>query len=118
MLSDKVLRLNPDRKRLSQAFLALTMKGELIRKQVGQVINGSSGQRNISQAEIRKLVFVVPPIQEQQLISSRLQSTQSQIHREMNAVAHLRQVKTGLMQDLLTGKVRVKVDEAKEVGHV
>lgn len=27
----------------------------------------------------------------------------------------LRSVKSGLMQDLLTGKVRVKVDEAEEV---
>jgi hypothetical protein len=26
--------------------------------------------------------------------------------------------KTGLMQDLLTGKVRVKADEAEEVGRV
>ena len=30
----------------------------------------------------------------------------------------LLKLKTGLMQDLLTGKVRVKVDEAEEVAHV
>jgi type I restriction enzyme S subunit len=115
MLSDKVLRLISDKKRLSSAYLALTMKTEAIRKQVGQVISGSSGQRNISQAEIRNLILAMPPLEEQQRISSRLHSAQSQTHRERNAVVHLRQVKTGLMQDLLTGKVRVKVDDFEEV---
>ena len=33
----------------------------------------------------------------------------------MTTLRQLRQQKTGLMQDLLTGKVRVKVDEAEEV---
>jgi hypothetical protein len=37
------------------------------------------------------------------------------INIEQVTLLKLCTLKTGLMQDLLTGKVRVKVDEAKEV---
>src|SRR5208337_5473531 len=96
VLSDKVLRLNPVTERLHSSFLALTMKTYYTRKQVGQVISGSSGQRNISQAEIRNLLVVIPPLEEQECISSVLHSAQSQLHREMKVVAQLKQIKAGL----------------------
>jgi restriction endonuclease S subunit len=118
MLSDKVLRLNPDRQRLHSGFLALIMKTECTRKQVGAVISGSSGQRNISQSEIRNLIAVFPPLDEQQRIYSTLRSPRSQAEHETRVVAQLRQIKTGLMQDLLTGRVRVKVDETEDAAHV
>ena len=37
------------------------------------------------------------------------------IYREQQHLDKLLKEKTGLMQDLLTGKVRVKVDESEEV---
>ena len=110
MLSDKVLRLNPKKERLTNEFLASTMKTEGIRKQVGQVISGSSGQRNVSQVQIRTFRFVAPPVDEQRRISARIDAIQMQCNHETNACGGLRELKTGLMQDLLTGKVRVNAE--------
>jgi hypothetical protein len=44
----------------------------------------------------------------------RFSSTNNR-RKDIDVVAKLRTLKTGLMQDLLTGKVRVQVDEAEEV---
>lgn len=48
---------------------------------------------------------------EQHAISKRLQSLESSLHQTAISLAKLRQQKLGLMQDLLTGRVRVKVAE-------
>lgn len=114
MLSDKVLRLNPDKSRLTLSFLGLTMRADGARNQIGQVINGSSGQRNISQAEIRNLVIAIPGLQEQHRITARLHAAQSQVQHEKKAVCQLQRIKSGLMHDLLTGKVSVRVDDEAE----
>ena len=51
---------------------------------------------------------------EQRAISKRLQSLESSIQQTAIYMAKLRQQKHGLMQDLLTGRVRVKAAEAEE----
>ncbi len=48
-----------------------------------------------------------PPIQEQKLISAQMESVEKLIAAEVAKLRPLRRVKAGLLQDLLTGKVRV-----------
>lgn len=115
MLSDKIMRLWPAVNRVSNRFLALAMQSTSTRRQILQLISGSSGQRNISQLELRRLTTILPSIREQSAIVSALQSATKNLRKEVEAVAKLRTLKTGLMQDLLTGKVRVKVDPVEEV---
>ena len=55
-----------------------------------------------------------PPHLEQLEISRRLDTIDNQINAERDHKIKLRTLKTGLMQDLLTGKVRVKVDQYEE----
>lgn len=69
----------------------------------------------IDQAAIGGLPVPVPSLDEQQVVASSILAIQLKIHSESKSVARLKCLKTGLMQDLLTGKVRVKVDEAEEV---
>ena len=54
---------------------------------------------------------------EQERISERLKSVTSRCNRRCRGIPKKLSPteKTGLMQDLLTGKVRVKVDDAEEV---
>ena len=54
-------------------------------------------------------------LKEQSMIMERITTLDSQMKQETAYLCKLRHHKSGLMQDLLTGKVRVNVDEAEEV---
>ena len=115
MLSDKIMRLKVDERFLTSKYLAEIMKTSEIRKQIEQVISGSSGQKNISQEEIKSLTIKFPPVAEQRNISLILNSLKNQIQQEFNVNRIMKNLKTALMQDLLTGRVQVTPDaEDKE----
>ncbi len=73
---------------------------------------------NLHLEEIRELVVPLPEAAEQERITVRMDAINSMIRSEESFLTKLTLRKTGLMQDLLTGKVRVKVDETKEAVHV
>ena len=108
MLSDKLLRLRPT-SRLLRSFLVALMQSERTRRQILQALNGSSGQQNVSQADIRLLRVTVPPIDEQHRVTDVLEAAEVTLRRERDYLAKLQKMKLGLMEDLLTGKVRVEV---------
>jgi len=58
---------------------------------------------------LQKLPFSLPPLPEQQAIAGVLESVDDSIRAEEERLTQLETLKRGLMQDLLTGKVRVKV---------
>jgi len=64
---------------------------------------------------VHPILVAMPRLDEQRLIVSRCRAISNTIVREQFSAQSFRQVKTGLMQDLLTGKVRVNVDETEEV---
>jgi len=68
-----------------------------------------SGQPNLNKGLIDSTIFWKPNIKEQTLIAQKLQSIDQKIHTEQRALAKYQQLKAGLMQDLLTGKVEVRV---------
>jgi type I restriction enzyme S subunit len=107
MLSDKTLRLNPLPQLLSSRILAAFMSHPLIRKQIGGMLNGSSGQKNISQEQIRQLQIAIPPLTEQKLAEVVIQKAESRIYAEQIQLSKWKSEKSGLMDDLLTGRVRV-----------
>ena len=107
MLSDKTLRLRPNLEALSGRFLATLMSFHTIRKQIGGMLNGSSGQRNISQGQIADLSIVLPSLTEQLQINNQLLAVTERIALELAVSEKLHKQKNGLMDDLLTGRVRV-----------
>lgn len=66
----------------------------------------------IQSSTLRNLRLPVPQIKEQELILDRYRRCTCRIEMEQEHVSKLRQQKHGLMHDLLTGRVRVKVDES------
>lgn len=108
MLSDKLLRLVPNDYML-KGFLYHLMCSNDIVKQIVKAMSGSSGQRNISQSEIKNFLCPIPSIDEQHMISNILLAYDKLIEREKIALAKMKKYKHGLMQDLLTGKVAVGV---------
>jgi len=68
-----------------------------------------SAQRNINLQDLRPLKVMLPPLAEQVAISQRYEAALEQIRQLRAQRNKLHAQKQGLMQDLLTGKVRVPV---------
>ncbi|HOY24674.1 MAG TPA: restriction endonuclease subunit S [Cellvibrio sp.] len=67
-------------------------------------------QKNLNASIVKDVIVPLPSIAEQMEISKRLQSIDNNINRIQKKVDVTTQLKKALMQDLLTGKVRVKVN--------
>lgn len=63
---------------------------------------------NVSIKEFFEAVVILPPLPEQQRIAEILGAVDTDIEREQNYKNSLLRLKHGLMQKLLTGKIRVK----------
>lgn len=100
---------------LQNKFFMLFMNSELARKQIRRYEQGVTRPR-INTGNLKRLVVSLPSIQEQAQIITKFEAIQLAISRLHNEVSKLNQQKYGLMQDLLTGRVLVKVDnEVAEV---
>lgn len=99
--------------RMTSRFLAYWFVGhkDLFLKKTTEATHGT---KRFDLKEISKVSIGLPKPDEQNTIVSRLDSISTRIDLERVLVAKLRQQKQGLMQDLLTGRVRVKVGEAEE----
>jgi type I restriction enzyme S subunit len=101
--------------RLRNAFLKYLLMTDSPQRWIRIKGTGSTVE-GIKQSVFRHLPIAFPNrIEEQTLIVMRMDSFGRKSESEEQALRKYRLHKTGLMQDLLTGKVRVKVDEAEEV---
>ncbi|MCC5667084.1 restriction endonuclease subunit S [Nostoc sp. CHAB 5784] len=110
LLCDKTLRLNIDLNRAEVEFIFYVLQMPYIRSQIESNATGSSaGMKNISQDIIKKFLVLLPEdLDEQNSITCLLNSYDNRIRTEEAYLNKLKLQKYGLMQDLLTGKVRVK----------
>ena len=69
------------------------------------------GLLNVSTEEFFDLDIFLPPLSEQQEIAAILDTCDEEIHLLRSQRAALERQKRGLMQRLLTGKIRVKLDQ-------
>jgi type I restriction enzyme S subunit len=80
---------------------------------------GGMAQQHFNVGEMRQLLVALPDSLEQTLISNRIQACADKLMSEQNILAKLEKQKFGLMHDLLTGKISVKVDAKQpEAAHV
>lgn len=78
-------------------------------KNIVPFIKGSTRSK-LNQKELRQIPIPIPPLPEQLKIASILLAIDKKIDKENECKKHQEILKEGLMQDLLTGRVRVKVD--------
>ena len=74
-----------------------------------------TARANVSLTDIREFVFPVPDDAEIQRVIEVLSANDRLVGATESSLVALRKKKTGLMQDLLTGKVPVKADEPEEI---
>jgi type I restriction enzyme S subunit len=113
MLCDKTLRLHVDDTFTSTKYVQLVLTLAEVRAQIEIAATGTSGSmKNISQASIRRLVI---PWSEKTTMDHVVRvdaGYAAQIDALMQQAQRLTLLKQGLMEDLLTGRVRVSEAEA------
>ena len=108
MLNTSVIRFKPLNDKIIQKFLYHFLNTKFFKKQIDYQITGIDIP-NFGSSHLKKMKIILPPINEQQQIASILSNVDSQITKEKLNKANLELLKKGLMQKLLTGKIRVKV---------
>lgn len=107
ILSDKIYRLLPNNK-LVPKYLALALSSQFTQKHLEGFKTGmAESQTNISQEIVKDLEILLPGVDEQNSIINRVETIEISIVKIRDELAKLNSIKTALMQDLLTGKVRV-----------
>ena len=69
-----------------------------------------AGRYKLNKDSLQKLEIAVPPVMEQTVIDEKLTSFDILIYSKKRKLSQTQSLKKSLMQDLLTGKVRVKVN--------
>lgn len=93
-------------------FKAFAFSTSSFRKQVSLLADGSGQRYVVSQDGFRSVIISYPPIEEQHEIGKVLRLAEEKTIILEKKLSHLKQEKKALMQQLLTGKRRVKVDAA------
>ncbi|WP_198936663.1 restriction endonuclease subunit S [Anoxybacillus kestanbolensis] len=96
--------------KLLPEFLAYFLQSDIALKQF-RLRSKQGTVTNLHLIEIRELLCGLPSIEEQYKIVQILNSISKKISKETKKLEILMTIKKGLMQALLTGKVRVKVDD-------
>lgn len=85
----------------------------LIRKNLNSLVFGS-GQPLITGSQLKSLKIVYPKQEEQTAIATILSDMDNEIQTLEQRLAKTRQIKQGMMQELLTGRTRLPFDKNKE----
>ena len=81
-----------------------------VRTQITHIATGTSGSmKNISKPNLLSLTVAVPTLEEQKKIALTIDTIDAKIKNHSQKLSQTQSLKKSLMQDLLTGKVRVQV---------
>jgi type I restriction enzyme S subunit len=94
---------------LNPLFLRYYINSSIGSKKVDVLARGSS-QKNLAGSDLLSMPIPVPNREEQDLIVEIIQTVKERIGTERKYKQRLQELRRGLMQDLLTGEVRVNPD--------
>lgn len=96
--------------KINSVFLHIFLSSKFVQKRLAADISQTSIPM-ISQKQISGISIGIPSYDEQCKIAEIIQSIERKISAEERKLSNLRTLKKGLMQILLTGKVRVRAEE-------
>ena len=96
---------------IDRDFALLWLNSFHVQRYWERTCSTSSGLHTINQRMLKAVPIFVPSQAEQSRIVSAAASARAVLDGHINVLAKLRAQKLGLMQDLLTGKVAVRVPE-------
>ncbi|OPH49433.1 restriction endonuclease subunit S [Vibrio campbellii] len=90
-------------------YLFIYLNSQIIRQQMDDAV-AVGAQPSLSLKAIKELSIALPSTDEQELIAKSICSVRNKVDALVNKLNQQKLLKKALMQDLLTGKVRVKVE--------
>jgi len=97
-----------DEQGCSPAYVRIVWNHPVVHNQVLKRAKTSNGTLKINSKDVKQIVLPVPPKDEQEAFVNLVDKLEVQLSSLEVEITALQKLKKGLMQDLLTGKVRVK----------
>lgn len=108
-----LVRLVPDLQRLTPEYLVEWLMHPLVRQRVRSISTVAVQQVNVNPSRLREVEIDLPvDLAEQRRIVATLEACDEQIRRENEELNKLRELKQGLVDDLLSGRVAVSAAAA------
>jgi type I restriction enzyme S subunit len=104
-----LIRLQVDSERADPLFINYYLNTGRSQNLLKSLATRGVSQSNINATNLKTIGVSLPPLEEQRRIVSIISSTHDKVVKERQGMAELQKLKKGLMQVLLTGKMRVKV---------
>lgn len=108
-----IVRLNIDHDKTTPRFLVYWLNQKQIQNEIRKRSTPGVHQVNINPKNLRKTKIKLPAcLEEQNQITTIIDEQNGLLRIEEQKLSKLKQIKSGLMQDLLSGRVRVPTDPA------
>lgn len=105
--SDKLIRLRFNSEDVADRFVPYLWQSKAFLNRLQSKAESGSGLWMMSKRDICRELFACPPPKEQEEIVALLDSTEEQLNAQNKKVEALMGVKRSLLQNLLTGKIRI-----------
>lgn len=105
-LGQRVMLLRPKDRRMIGEYLLAQIYSGTVKDRIAALTSGTTNP-HLNVAEVKDFEIPLPPFVEQQGIAERLRGLESRLQSEARDQQKLELLKSGLMDDLLTGRVRV-----------
>jgi len=102
-----LIRVRVSDRNINSEWILFCLEVSKYRSQILREVKTSSGLHTINSRVVSDVLVPVPVSSEQERILQFIRSIIEEIDTESHKLVQLQQLKRGLMQDLLTGKVRV-----------
>lgn len=96
--------------KVAPAFIGYILRSSHVRRKIAILAQGAT-RYNLSKVQLLKISIALPSLEEQQKIATVLTNADREIELLEQQLADLQQEKKALMQVLLTGKKRVRIND-------
>ena len=108
-LAPNVAKITPNQEKVLSEFLLHNLMSDKTKKFI-MLLGTITSQLSLNMGNIRKILITLPSIKEQRKICNIFTSIDNFIEIKIEKLKKYKSLKKSLMQDLLTGKVRVSVN--------
>ncbi len=108
LLNQNAVKITGKHEKVNPQFLFNQFKGKRYLNFIETIVRGNANQVSITLEDLFSYSFALPPLPEQQKIAQILSTWDKAIEKTQNLIEQLKKRKKGLMQQLLTGKTRLK----------
>ncbi len=105
-IASSLVIVRPKKGRVSTQYLAAYFGSELCSLEIEKWAGGAA-QPNLGARDLARFAIPLPPAPEQELVGSAIKSADAQVESIERLIAKKRDIKEGLMQELLSGRTRL-----------